>query len=256
MNLKTRICYILFALCWAGWLPQAKAQSFEQEQLRYPRVREAKSFADSPLRADLEAKGFTQAPVEVYLRAFKAEAFLEVWIRKSASSPFVLFKKYPICALSGELGPKSQQGDRQVPEGMYHINRFNPSSNFYLSLKVSYPNNADRKRSTASALGGDIYIHGSCVSIGCLAMTDPTIKELYWLLVLTKSQAEKRIPCHIFPARFTKTKYEILRLIYREEPKNLQLWEQMFKVYNHFEQNHTLPRINIHADGHYLVDAE
>lgn len=232
----------------------SQAQTFEQEQLYYPRVQAAKAFAESPLKADLLAKGFTTTPEAIYLRAFKSEAFLEVWIRKSKTSPFVLLKKYPICMMSGVLGPKRKKGDLQVPEGLYHLSHFNPASAYYLSIKVNYPNSADRKRSTESALGGDIYIHGGCISIGCLSMTDATIKELYWLLVLVKSHGQEVIPCHIFPARLTQTKYAILQLIYREQPKVLVLWEQMNKVYRYFEVHQQLPRINISAQGNYIVE--
>ena len=91
----------------------------------------------------------------------------------------------PILAASGKLGPKLQEGDRQVPEGIYKISSLNPSSSYYLSLKVSYPNADDVSRSNAkgiSALGGDIYIHGDRVSIGCIAVGNDKIEDLFYLV--------------------------------------------------------------------------
>jgi murein L,D-transpeptidase YafK len=142
----------------------------------------------------------------------------------------------------------------QVPEGFYHISHFNPSSQFYLSLKVNYPNASDRKRSAAPALGGDIYLHGHCVSVGCLAMTDPAIKELYWLLVLAKEAGQGQVPCHIFPVRLTPAKRGLLRKLYADEPELLAFWAPLGQAYAYFEEHRRLPRVNIHAQGHYVVE--
>lgn len=103
---------------------------------------------------------------------------------------FRLIKDYQICSLSGELGPKRQQGDLQVPEGFYWIDRFNPASNFYLSLGINYPNQFDRILGKSGELGGDIFIHGGCVTIGCIPITDDKIKELYLIAVEAKSNGQ------------------------------------------------------------------
>jgi murein L,D-transpeptidase YafK len=106
----------------------------------------------------------------LYIRVFKAEKELEMWVFNKDS--FQLFKTYAICNMSGTLGRKYKQGDKQVPEGFYCIERFNPKSNFHLSLGLNYPNQADAFFSDKSNPGGDIFIHGDCVSVGCMAGYD------------------------------------------------------------------------------------
>jgi murein L,D-transpeptidase YafK len=143
------------------------------------------------------AAGLKVAPAEIYLRAFKKEQVLEVW-GGPRGRPLVLIKAYPFCAASGELGPKRKEGDLQVPEGFYEVSQFNPWSDFHLSLKVSYPNASDRVLSDPEHPGGLIYLHGGCASIGCIAITDPSIEEVY-LLALDASVR----PLHfdIFPSK-------------------------------------------------------
>lgn len=246
--------FMLIVLVMAMAMPSLHAQKGRlQEQLRYPRVREAKAFADSMIRAELAAKEMPYPPKSVYLRGLKSEAFLEVWVEKK-DGRYGLFKKYPVCAQSGTFGPKVQQGDLQVPEGIYYLTRFNPTSTFFLSLKVGYPNSVDRKRSDGRKTGGDIYIHGKCVSVGCLAMTTPTIKELYWLCVLASEQGQARIPCHLFPSRLNKTKLAILELTYGQEHSFFKLWSPLAKVYQYFDEHKTLPKVNINASGEYIVE--
>src|SRR5262249_35300639 len=130
---------------------------------------------------------------------FKREQVIELWVKKAGA--YHLLKEYAVCAASGDLGPKRRQGDNQVPEGFYTIERFNPMSNFYLSLGLSYPNQADKILGARSNLGGDIFIHGNCVSIGCMAIQDEQIKELYLIAIEAKSAGQAEIPVHVFPAR-------------------------------------------------------
>ncbi len=110
--------------------------------------------------------------MDILLRAYKQESELELWAKNKKDKQYTLLKTYKICASSGTLGPKRKQGDIQVPEGFYVIDRFNPVSNFYLSLGVSYPNASDKILGVKGALGGDIFIHGNCVTIGCLPISD------------------------------------------------------------------------------------
>src|SRR5690606_11025729 len=98
---------------------------------------------------------------------------------------FTLVKTYPVCSSSGLPGPKRKKGDRQTPEGFYHIDRFNPQSAFHLSLGINYPNSSDKILGHSDP-GGDIFIHGSCVTIGCVPLTDDLIKEVYVLAVEAK----------------------------------------------------------------------
>jgi murein L,D-transpeptidase YafK len=141
--------------------------------------------------------GLDRPPAEIYLRAFKKEQVLELW-GGARGRPLALLKSYPFCAASGELGPKRKEGDLQVPEGFYEVEGFNPWSDFHLSLKVSYPNASDRVLSDKAKPGGLIYLHGGCASVGCIAITDPAIEEVY---LLAEAAAVRPIHFDIFPSR-------------------------------------------------------
>ena len=126
--------------------------------------------------------GVNYPPTEIVLIAIKDEKKMELWARDNGK--FKLIRPYNIKAASGMRGPKLRQGDRQVPEGVYHIDRLNPNSNYHLSMKVDYPNDFDLEHAEydgRSNLGGDIFIHGKNVSAGCLAMGDAAIEELFVL---------------------------------------------------------------------------
>lgn len=126
-------------------------------------------------------------PPRLTLIGLKSEKRLEVWAPDASGQPRLL-KTYPILAASGSSGPKLREGDGQVPEGLYAIASLNPNSRFHLSLRIDYPNSDDRRRAQSDGrtqLGGDIMIHGSNVSIGCLAMGDPAAEELFVLAALT-----------------------------------------------------------------------
>jgi len=135
------------------------------------------------LEESVAAVGLSYPPIRLTLVGLKAERRLEVWA--GADSGWVLLRSYPVLAASGGPGPKRRQGDRQVPEGVYRLTGFNPNSSYHLSIRVDYPNEDDREAARAEGranLGGDIFIHGKAVSIGCLAIGDPAIEELYVLL--------------------------------------------------------------------------
>jgi len=132
------------------------------------------------------AQGVAYPPTSLILIGLKAEKRLELWAPDAAGRP-KLVKTYPILAASGGVGPKLREGDGQVPEGIYGIESLNPNSRFHLSLRVGYPNADDRRHAQADGrtrLGGDIMIHGSNVSVGCLAMGDPAAEELFVLAAL------------------------------------------------------------------------
>jgi hypothetical protein len=131
-------------------------------------------------RSDIEnrfvAKGVNYPPKNVVLLGIKDRATLEMWVEGR------LIREYKFTAQSGGIGPKLKQGDRQIPEGIYHITGLNPNSSYYLSLRVDYPNRFDREQALIDGrtnLGGDIYIHGNSVSIGCIAIGDECIEEVF-----------------------------------------------------------------------------
>ena len=130
--------------------------------------------------------GVAYPPREIAILAFKDEERVAVWARGASGWRFI--RRYPILAASGHAGPKLLQGDLQVPEGIYRIAHLNPNSSYHLSMKVNYPNDFDRRmaaRDRRTRLGGDIFIHGRDVSIGCIAIGDRAIEELFTLVAET-----------------------------------------------------------------------
>ena len=166
----------------------------------------------------------------VYLRAFKEEKQLELFIKDRATEKFVLFRTYPIAGQSGSLGPKLSEGDGQVPEGFYHAGRSSMKSDslYHLAINIGYPNAFDQ---ALERTGSFIMIHGNRISIGCLAMTDEKIEEIYSLCdaALLKGQPFFRI--HLFPFRMSKERME--RAV---DDANYAFWQNLQQGYLLFEE--------------------
>ena len=204
-KLKTIFLHLNLLLMLTAIVPQiAIAQeSFLSQQKKFSRVRQTIADKEQTVAENLKKNGFTVDDVHILIMAFKAEKKLEIYAKTRTETEYKRIADYVICASSGVLGPKRKSGDGQIPEGFYKIDRFNPTSNFYLSLGINYPNQADRKKSAASNRGGDIFIHGSCVTIGCLPMTDDKIKEIYLYAIFARNNGQNDIPVYIFPFRMT-----------------------------------------------------
>lgn len=145
--------------------------------------------ARARLAPHFERAGVQYPPRDIALLVFKDERRVALWARSDRDWRYV--RAYPILAASGHAGPKLMQGDEQVPEGVYRIENLNPNSSYHLSMKVSYPNAFDRRMAASDGrtrLGGDIYIHGKAVSIGCIALGDRAIEELFTLVAQTGHQ--------------------------------------------------------------------
>ncbi len=232
---------------------QLPAQSFKAEQQKYARVKTAYSEKWESLKAEIDKKGINKDGFEMFIRVFKNEKILEVWLKSKDQQEYKLFKTYNICASSGVLGPKRQQGDAQVPEGFYNVASYNPYSSYYLSLGLSYPNTSDKiigKRN----LGGDIMIHGNCVTIGCIPLTDNSIKEVYVMAVEARNKGEQNIPVHIFP---TKMDEKRMIFLYNESDENTALmnfWKNIKTGYDYFEKNKNLPRVTTNKVGKYIFN--
>lgn len=188
--------------------------------------------------------GITESNLRVYLRGFKEEQKLEAWV--SNGGPYSLLRTYDFCNFSGELGPKRKQGDGQIPEGLYTLDYYNPSSSYFLSLRVSYPNQSDQKRKATATAGGDIFIHGGCATIGCIPITDDKIKELYTLAVLGRDASGAHVPIHLFPCKMTTANMN------RHSGTHKAFWNELTPFYTSFEQNHLLPKSKILASGVYV----
>jgi murein L,D-transpeptidase YafK len=198
--------------------------------------------------ADLYKKADCKRGAAIFLRAFKAEKELEVWAEHAAGD-YRLLKTYPICATSGALGRKLQEGDGQVPEGLYRIDMLNPKSSFLLSPGLNYPNIADKIVAKPDAMGNDIYIHGACISIGCMAMTNSGIQEIY-LMALEANEEGKTPNIHVFPFRMTD---DLLQKNTSENPKWTTFWQKLQPIYAFFETKHRLPDYKITAAGEYEI---
>ena len=199
-----------------------------------------------------KSKGLSFPKVEVLIRIFKNEESLELWSRSIATDKFVLIRTYRICSNSGNLGPKRKQGDGQVPEGCYFIDKFNPYSNFYLSLGLSYPNESDKMLGGKVNLGGDIFIHGDCVTIGCIPITNYYIEELYLICVYARNYGQDKIPVHIFPLKMDSTGMSKLKE-YFSDPKLIFFWQKLRQIYSAFETTHNLVKYSIDTKGNYLI---
>lgn len=193
------------------------------------KVKDIRARRAADVKALVEKAGLSYPVDEVYLRGFKKDRQLELWAGKQGQ-PMVLVKTWPFCAASGELGPKRKEGDSQVPEGLYEVPEFNPTSDYHLSLKVSYPNASDRLRSDAKRPGGLIYLHGNCASIGCIAIEDGPIEEVYLIAIDAK---RRPIRFDIFPTRLSPEGLEELGA-----SPNVDFWKELAPAYRAFEAKH------------------
>ena len=142
-------------------------------------------------RAELAAQGL-ELGAPVYVRIFKLEAQMEVWLSRSDGT-YQLFRSYDMCNYSGDLGPKIQEGDKQAPEGYYVVTskKMNPNSKYHLSFNIGYPNKFDRAHGRT---GSALMVHGGCLSKGCYAITDEAIEELYILAREAFNRGQRNFP--------------------------------------------------------------
>ncbi|MGH7476052.1 MAG: L,D-transpeptidase family protein, partial [Longimicrobiales bacterium] len=243
---------------WLSWdvgesfFPGVPQPQFLEQQLSFSRVRDARDEKRQQLITEFAERGLTYPAAGIYLRAFKRERVVEVWVRPLGRVHYTLFKAYPMCVLSGTLGPKRRQGDMQVPEGFYSLTYFNPTSEYYLSLGISYPNRADRVRENDDALGGDIFVHGGCRTIGCVPVTDDQMKEIYWLAVEARAAGQPEIPIHIFPTRLDEAGLDLLAAQFPGRRDLHEFWQNLHEGYHSFEQTLQVPLVAINRSGRYI----
>jgi murein L,D-transpeptidase YafK len=255
-NMKSRLLRIIL-LVFAIFLThhnvdaQNKEQSFRDYQFSNDRVRTAWREYEDTLQAFFTAKNLNWPPKDIFLRAFKSQNEMELWARNEKNEEYQKVKTYNICAISGKLGPKRQQGDKQIPEGYYFIDEYNANSEYYLSLLLNYPNYSDRMLGSTRT-GGDIYIHGSCLTVGCLPMTDKRIKEIYTLCMSAKLNGQEYIPVHIYPTHMHSRGINYLITNYPGNTAKQQFWATLKKGYDYFEQYHKLLPVMYAPDGTYV----
>ena len=182
----------------------------------------------------------------ILIRVFKASSELEVWMQSGET--FELFATYPICNWSGTLGPKMTEGDKQSPEGVYTVT----SQQLHLvgrhprSLNLGFPNALDRQMSRT---GSYILIHGGCSSVGCFAMTNPVIEEIYSLALAALGKGKQdALQVHVYPFRMTEERLQAYAL-----NEWYDFWRNLKDVSDSFERTHLPPKITI-CEGRYWVD--
>ncbi len=190
----------------------------------------------------------TSKEAPMLIRAYKKEAELEIW-KMGADSRYVHLKTFPMCRWSGQLGPKTREGDRQVPEGFYSISpaQMNPNSSYYLSFNVGYPNQLDK---ALGHTGGTIMVHGACSSAGCFSMTDAQIAEIYAIARSSFEGSQRTIQMQSFPFRMTAENLAKHRL----DP-NIGFWKNLKEGSDHFEVTKEEPQV-AYCGRRYVFNAE
>ncbi len=174
-----------------------------------------------------------------FIRAFKEERELELFVQDKTTGKFELFRTYRIAATSGIIGPKLAEGDGQVPEGFYHVGpkAMNPNSSYHLAFNIGYPNAYDKAHGRT---GSFIMIHGSNVSIGCLAMTDAKIEEIYTICQAAHNAGQPYFRVHIFPFRMTGERMEKAA-----KSEWLPFWQNLKTGHDLFERNKVPPNVSV-----------
>lgn len=227
-------CFIFLTLCLISTFALGKNEYCKIPETK--RSEDAKNRNFIPLKQELEKKGL-KIGAPLFIRIFKEDKVLEVWVKKK--DKFEFFKKYPICAMSGFVGPKVRKGDKQAPEGFYTLSAgsLNPSSAYHLSVNVGYPNHFDR---SMNATGSHIMIHGNCCSVGCFAMTDRLMEEIYTLIYHSIAGGQKEIPLHIFPFHLTEE-----NLCKKRDGSWYHFWSMLQQGYLAFEKTKQIPDIKL-----------
>lgn len=181
---------------------------------------------------------------KIFVRIFKKESLLEVWIKPKHE--YVLFKRYPICKYSGYLGPKLKQGDKQSPEGFYKVTKrlLNPNSKYHLAFNLGYPNAYDKSHKRT---GSYLMVHGECVSIGCYAMTNEKIEEIYKLVDYALRKGQKYVPVHAYPFFMNSE-----NMAEYQDSKWYDFWTELKEGYDYFEAEKLPPTIKV-KNKHYTI---
>ncbi|WP_310598651.1 murein L,D-transpeptidase family protein [Desulfobulbus sp.] len=209
-----------------------------------PKADQLMSQTKPKIQQELRSKGFALGE-PIFVRIFKLPGILEVWMDKGRG--FELFKSYRVCNYSGFLGPKINEGDWQSPEGFYSVSaeQMNPKSSYHLAFDVGYPNEFDMSKNRTGSL---IMVHGDCQSVGCFAMTDGRIEEIYLLAHEALKNGQERFAVHIFPFPLTP-----LNLKKFAASPWIKFWQALEPGYTAFEQSKQVPEVSVH-NGEYVVE--
>lgn len=246
---------IIVALSGAGYLLLTAdgRQLLDRATINYTRWQNNRFYRDGlPLPgtpdlakfdARLKAQGLSLG-APVFIRIFKLESELEIWMEKDGR--YQKFAAYPICLWSGRLGPKLREGDRQAPEGFYAVTKeeLNPNSRWHRSFSLGFPNAFDRAQGRT---GSFIMVHGGCQSVGCFAMTNNVVDEIWRLVTAALDQGQPAFSVQVFPFRMTEK-----NLAARKGDKWSPFWADLKKGYDAFERTHLPPMVSV-CEGRYVV---
>lgn len=245
--MKRRLVVKLGTLALAGCV----SHSLHEEKPYFPQQEQNFDLPIPPttqsnLRERLQAEGFALG-TKIFLRIFKEENVLEAWLLR-ADGRYHLYRKFPICTYSGELGPKLRQGDKQSPEGFYAVSakQMNPNSKYHLSFNLGFPNAYDKAHGYT---GSYLMVHGDCVSIGCYAMTDAQIEIIYALVSAAHQRGQFAVPVHIFP--FHLTQENLMRYVHH---RWFEFWQMLQAGYEFFERERIPPQVSVRA-GKYQISS-
>lgn len=201
----------------------------------------------SKVKAEMASKGMKQES-PVLVRIFKQESELEVW-KVDKSGAYALFKTYPMCRWSGKLGPKMKSGDRQAPEGFYHVSAgmLNPNSQYYVSFNLGYPN---RLESALGYTGEALMVHGACSSSGCYAMTDQQVGEIYAVVQKALESGQSRFQVQAYPFRMTAKNMAL-----HKDDENMPFWRTLKEGYDSFELTKRQPKVSV-CGRRYVFNTE
>ncbi len=230
--MKLKVQSLLFGMIVLGSCVRAEANGVPSSR----RSRAAVARVAPKLDRALAKKGLARGS-PIFIRIFKQERTLELFVRKGAG--YVRFKEYPICSFSGALGPKQKEGDMQAPEGFYKVSArsMNPRSSYHLSFNLGYPNAFDRAHKRT---GSFLMVHGSCVSIGCYAMTDAGIEEIWTLAAAALAGGQRAFEVHIFPFRMTEANMKA-----HEDSRWIGFWRDLKAVHDRFDATKKTPRVRV-----------
>jgi murein L,D-transpeptidase YafK len=209
----------------------------------HPRAAAAEARVRPALERDLKAAGL-EFGAPLFIRAFKEERLLELFVQNRSSGKFELFRSYRIAAASGKPGPKLAEGDLQVPEGFYYVppSAMKPESQYHLAFNIGYPNAYDRHHGRTGSL---IMVHGNRFSIGCLAMTDEKIEEIYTLCAAAHAGGQRYFRVHLFPFRMSEE-----RMNRAAGSEWEAFWKNLKQGYDAFEKTRIPPEVVV-QDGRY-----
>ena len=227
-------------------------EALEHEVIRAERSKRlslavaGQALPGTPDLANLQERLASQkldAGAPVFIRIFKRDFELELWMLRDGR--FHRFATYPICLWSGHLGPKHKEGDRQSPEGFYTIDAkaLNPASKYHRSFNLGFPNTFDRAHGRT---GSFLMVHGGCASIGCYAMTDAVIEEIWALVTAALKSGQERFQVQVFPFRMTERNMAL-----HARSSDAPFWQQLKNGYDLFEDSRLPPRVSV-CQGRYV----